>query len=162
MLRLIPSGPSITRESPRNLSAKLSPYRSTTSAPKSIGTSAPQPARIRTHGGRVHTSSRSLLLSGTLSTETHFVRAFSFQHSAGLLPHDIKPADCSRLLARPKRLCSTLLLFRCVVPHASVARKSPVLRAQKTREPQRRSRGSLTNAAGRPESAVPEIGSSLS
>src|SRR5919199_3019382 len=125
MLRLIPSGRSITRESPRNLSAKLSPYDSTTSAPKSIGTSAPQPARIRTHGGRVHTSSRSLLLSGTLSTETHFVRAFSFQHSAGLVPHDIKPADCSRLLARPKRLCSTLLLFRCARGSSFEGHKKP-------------------------------------
>jgi hypothetical protein len=50
-----------------------------------------------THGGRVHTSSRSLLLSGTLSTEP--------------------------LLA--KCLCSTLLLFRCAGLYSSKGIKNP-------------------------------------
>jgi hypothetical protein len=123
-----------SRESPRNLKCKTLPRRSTASDPESL-----RDVQHRNQHGFAPTE----VVFTPLRVPYSYLARFSTEP----------------LLA--KCLCSTLLLFRCLVPSRVGARASPILRAQKTREPQRRSRGPLTNTAGRPESAVPEIGSSL-
>ncbi len=161
MLRLIPSGPSIARESPRNLSAKCTPPHCATSDPKQLRdlqhrtSTASHPRRSYSH------LFAFLTLIWHASTEIHFVRAVRCHHPARL-PASRQPT-CRAPIADSSLEASLLHSSLVQVPCASrvVSRKSPGSRAQKTRGPRRRSRDPLTNAAGRPESAVPEIGSSL-
>ena len=97
MLRLIPSGPSIARESPRNLSAKCTPSHCATSDPKQLRdlqhrtSTASHPRRSYSHFFAF------LTLIWHASTEIHFVGTVRCHHPARL-PASRQPT-CRALIA---------------------------------------------------------------
>ncbi len=61
--------------------------------PNNFGTFSTAPARLRTHGGRIHTSSRSLLLSGTLPQKSTSLGLSATITRLVFLPHDSQLAE---------------------------------------------------------------------